>query len=183
MSHTISYIAGMCCGIAAVFLLVLVIRILCRRHQSISKILSTEITYDERQILARGKAYQTAFLVLVGYVLAASFLDELLNCPVLMSFGGLWLGVCLSILVFVCICIWRDAYLSLQENAKEFNIMGIVISILNLIPGFLSLSRKQPFLVNGSISYRYINLMVGGLFLLITLLFDLKLIYDKRAEE
>ena len=85
--------------------------------------------------------------------------------------------------MFVCICIWKDAYLSLQENAKEFNIMGIVISILNLIPGFLSLSRKQPFLVNGSISYRYINLMVGGLFLLITLLFDLKLVYDKRSEE
>lgn len=104
-------------------------------------------------------------------------------CPQLMSFGGLWLGVCLSILVFVCICIRRDAYLSLQENAKEFNIMGIVISILNLVPGFLSLYKKQPFLVNNSISYHYINLMVGILFLLITLLFDLKLIYDKRAEE
>ena len=100
-----------------------------------------------------------------------------------MSFGGLWLGVCLSILVFVSICIRRDAYLSLQENAKEFNIMGIVISILNLVPGFLSLYRKQPFLVNNSISYRYINLMVGMLFLLSTLLFDLKLIYDKGSEE
>ena len=61
--------------------------------------------------------------------------------------------------------------------------MGIVISILNLAPGFLSLYKKQPFLVNNSISYHYINLMAGILFLLITLLFDLKLIYDKRAEE
>ncbi len=183
MNHSISYIVGMFCGIAAVFLVILIVRILCRRHQSISKILNAEVTYDERQILARGKAYQTAFIVLVGYVLGASCLDEFFGCPQLMSFGGLWLGVCLSILVFVCICILKDAYLSLQENAKEFNIMGIVISALNLIPGFLSLSRKQPFLVNGSISYRYINLMVGGLFLLITLLFDLKLIYDKRAEE
>ena len=38
--------------------------------------ISYKNTYDERQILARGKAYQTAFIVLVGYVLAASCLDE-----------------------------------------------------------------------------------------------------------
>ena len=183
MNHSISYIVGMLSGIAAVCLFVLVIRLLCRRHQSISKILSPEITYDERQILSRGKAYQTAFIVLVGYVLSASCLDEFFYCPQLMSFGGLWLGVCLSILVFVSICIWKDAYLPLQENTKEFNIMGILISILNLVPGFLSLYRKQPFLVNNSISYRYINLMVGMLFLLIVLLFDLKHFYDKTAKE
>lgn len=183
MNHSISYIVGMLSGSAAVFLVILVVRILCRKHRRVPKMLNPEITYDERQILARGKAYQTAFIVLVGYVLAASCLDEFFYCPQLMSFGGLWLGVCLSILVFVCICIRRDAYLSLQENAKEFNIMGIVISILNLAPGFLSLYKKQPFLVNNSISYHYINLMAGILFLLITLLFDLKLIYDKRAEE
>ena len=63
--------------------------------------ISYKNTYDERQILARGKAYQTAFIVLVGYVLAASCLDEFFYCPQLMSFGGLWLGVCLSILVYV----------------------------------------------------------------------------------
>lgn len=145
--------------------------------------ISYKNTYDERQILARGKACQTAFIVLAGYVLGASCLDEFLGCPQLMSFGGLWLGVCLSILIFVSICIWKDAYLPLQENTKEFNIMGILISILNLVPGFLSLYRKQPFLVNNSISYRYINLMVGMLFLLIVLLFDLKHFYDKTAKE
>lgn len=183
MNHSISYIVGMLSGFTAVILVILVVRILCRKHRRVPKMLNPEITYDERQILARGKAYQTAFLVLVGYVLAASCLDEFLGCPQLMSFGGLWLGVCLSILVFVSICIRRDAYLSLQENAKEFNIMGILISILNLVPGFLSLYRKQPFLVNNSISYRYINLMVGMLFLLIVLLFDLKHFYDKTAKE
>lgn len=90
MNHSISYIVGMLSGIAAVFLFVLVIRLLCRRHQSISKILSPEITYDERQILSRGKAYQTAFIVLVGYVLSASCLDEfftVLNLCPLVDYG------------------------------------------------------------------------------------------------
>ena len=116
MNHSISYIVGMLSGIAAVFLFVLVIRLLCRRHQSISKILSPEITYDERQILARGKAYQTAFIVLVGYVLAASCLDEFFYCPQLMSFGGLWLW---SVSLYFGVCMYMHPERRLSFPAGE----------------------------------------------------------------
>lgn len=116
MNHSISYIVGMLSGIAAVFLFVLVIRLLCRRHQSISKILSPENTYDERQILARGKAYQTAFIVLVGYVLAASCLDEFF---LLSSAYVLWWIMAWSVSLYFGVCMYMHPERRLSFPAGE----------------------------------------------------------------
>lgn len=73
--------------------------------------------------------------------------------------------------------------MSLQENVKGINMMFLAVGLLNLINGIMTIRDKTPFIENDSISYRYTNLIVAILFLSLTLLFNLKLLYDKRQEE
>ena len=73
--------------------------------------------------------------------------------------------------------------MSLQENAKGINMMFLFVGVLNLITGIVNVREGIPFLDNGRISYRYTNLIVAILFLALTLMFDLKLLYNKKQED
>ena len=73
--------------------------------------------------------------------------------------------------------------MSLQENVKGINMMFLAVGLLNLINGIMTIRDKTPFIENDSISYHYTNLIVAILFLSLALLFNLKLLYDKRQEE
>ena len=73
--------------------------------------------------------------------------------------------------------------MSLQENAKGINIMFLLAGVVNLIAGIVDVREGVSFLEKGAVSYRYTNLIVAVLFLALTLMFNLKLLYDKRQEE
>lgn len=73
--------------------------------------------------------------------------------------------------------------MSLQENAKGINIMFLLAGVVNLIAGIVDVREGVSFLEKGEVSYRYTNLIVAVLFLALTLMFNLKLLYDKRQEE
>lgn len=73
--------------------------------------------------------------------------------------------------------------MSLQENAKGINIMFLLVGVVNLIAGIVDVREGVSFLEKGEVSYRYTNLIVAVLFLALTLMFNLKLLYDKRQEE
>lgn len=136
-------------------------------------------SYDERQIIARGQAYKAAFFTLMFYVCMVAFISEFLENPLLMSFAGTWIGVCLSITVFAIVCIIKDAYMSLYENAKGIIMMFLVVGISNVGIGILSL-EKQPIIENKALSIYCINLIVGSMFLIILAVFCGKLLFDKR---
>ena len=73
--------------------------------------------------------------------------------------------------------------MSLQENAKGINIMFLLVGVVNLIAGIVDVREGVSFLEKGEVSYRYTNLIVAVLFLALTLMFNLKLLYDKRQVE
>ncbi len=183
--HSVSYVVGMICGLAAGFLAVAVFAWLIRKlgGKFGSFKCNKQDQYDERQLLARGKAYKAGFFILIIYVTIAGILGDLCGIRLLLSFGGIWIGVCFAIFCFAAICIWEDAYMSLQENVKGINMMFLLVGLLNLVTGVITIRDKIPFVENGRISYHYTNLIVAILFLALTLLFNLKLLYDKRQEE
>lgn len=73
--------------------------------------------------------------------------------------------------------------MSLQENAKGINIMFLLVGVVNLIAGIVDVREGVSFLEKGAVSYRYTNMIVAVLFLALTLMFNLKLLYDKRQVE
>lgn len=73
--------------------------------------------------------------------------------------------------------------MSLQENAKGINIMFLLVGVVNLIAGIVDVREGVSFLEKGEVSYRYTNMIVAVLFLALTLMFNLKLLYDKRQVE
>lgn len=135
--------------------------------------------YDERQMIARGQAYKTAFFTLMFYMCIVSFISEFSGNQLLMSFTGIWIGVCLSIIVFAIVCIIKDAYMSLYENAKGIIMMFLVVGISNIGIGILNL-EKQPIIENEALSIHCINLIMGIMFLIILAVFCGKLLYDRR---
>lgn len=183
--HKVGYMLGMICGFVAGLLIIFVLSRLIRKMGGKFGTFKCgkEGAYDERQLQARGKAYKVGFFSLILYVTVASILGDMCNIPLLMSFGGLWIGVCIAIFVFATVCIWEDAYMSLQENAKGINMMFLFVGVLNLLTGIVNVREGIPFLDNGRISYRYTNLIVAVLFLALILMFDLKLLYNKKQED
>lgn len=140
-------------------------------------------SYDERQLLARGQAYKSAFFTLLFYIVAVSVLNDMLGISMFMSFCGVWIGVCLSIMVFVVNCIIKDAYMSLYENARGVIIVFSIVGIMNIGIGIPVILQGHPFQENGAISLDWTNLIVGVLFFIILIVFCGKLLYNKRHSE
>lgn len=148
--------------------------------------------YDERQMLARGKAYEAGFFTMMAYIVFVGILADIMENRFMLSFGVLWIGAGISIGVFVIICIVKDAYMSLRENAKGILIMLGSIGLLNLFTG---LSNREHLVENVEItrngqtfecirlSADTTNLVVGILFFILMAVFVGKLWYDKKHEE
>ena len=171
--HDIAYIAGIICGLAICVIIGLIFRL--RRGKKSNQ---GKIEYDERQLLARGKAYKAGFFVTMIYCLlfAALSVTEL---PFFQSVTGMLIGVFLGIAVFAVTAIHNDAYLGLNENKRSFLILGIVVAVANLLTGVLNGMDGELF-VDGQLTFDCLNLMVGILFVVIIAAL---LIHDCQAKK
>lgn len=196
MEHNMAYMLGVFAGLAIGLLAVAAIQWIAKKAGGKFGVFCKckEKAYDERQLLARGQAYKAGFFTLMIYIVIVVFLDEIFDIHFLMSFGGMWLGVCISISVFAIVCILKDAYMSLQENAKGIlmvfggiEVMNICFSLPNLLHGE-GLTEVVQGVKNGEI-YEYtklsvtsMNLTVGILFAVILAAFLGKMWYDRKHE-
>lgn len=122
------YLKGFAVGIVAVFVCV-AIGIL------IGKLIHKENKgkYDERQQKERGRAFKIGFIAYVICTLLAMFLD-VYEITANIEQAYIYLMVLLvPLLVFVLVCIWRDAYFQMGENKKRFFIFGVLALILNVV--------------------------------------------------
>lgn len=177
--ESLEYYLGVVIGMATGFILVALLMWIIRKMGGKVGFKNCKESYDERQMIARGQAYKIAFFTLMFYMCIVSFISEFSGNPLLMSFTGIWIGVCLSISVFAISCIIKDAYMSLYENAKGIIMMFLVVGISNIGIGILNL-EKHPIIENDALSIHCINLIVGIMFLIILVVFCGKLLYDTR---
>ncbi len=135
--------------------------------------------YDERQQIARGKAYTMAYATLLIYLTAWMILHTL-EIPFFATSLSVFAGALLSIAVFVGCSIFSDAYFKASESPKTW--IGIICAagVINIGIGVWHLIREAT--VQEKL-YENFNLFVG-LLLVVTLIFIVvKRAMDRRAEE
>lgn len=179
-SRSIYYYLGLTAGFLFSILLVVFVKWLAGKLSGRGEWKVKKDSYDERQLLARGRAYKYAFFTLIFYVAVVSIIKEFHGIKWFMSFAGMWIGVCLSVTVFAVICIAEDAYMSLYENAKGVVITFSLIALINFGAAVPTLMGTHSLLEDGSLSADCMNLVVGITFLVILAVFCGKMIYNKK---
>jgi len=139
--------------------------------------------YDERQLLARGKAYKAAFFVLIVYLLVEGSFKLVTGIEWADSMTRSFIGICLSVTVFAIICILNDAYLSLKEKPAHCIAVFSLIAFVNLAVVLANYFLKVSFLSEGMLNYHIINFIILIMFAVIMVVFIGKLLHDKKTEK
>ncbi len=177
MTRSISYVVGFFTGLLSVLLIAFLV------YWAIKKKTGKNTwEYDERQELARGKGFKAAYFVLLGYLIAYGLFDVGTGIVWCDTFTGIMIGICLSILVFAIICIWKDAYISFRQKPKFYILLFSLLSLLNIGIGLLR-GRMEGFVQNGILTMQITNLIVGCILLVVLAVYLCKLAKDKAAED
>lgn len=156
--RSISYYIGMVVGFLVVFGFGLLVRFVFRTKR-------VKPEYDERQTIARGKAYKAGFFTLLIYGAI---------CTVLQSMGMNWydgllrevVGMVLGVGVFVVIAILNDAYLGFNENTGYSIGILTLIGLLNLGCGIMGIITNGLW-KDGKATTSIVNLLISLLFLVV----------------
>ena len=124
--------------------------------------------YDERQILARGRAFMWGFFSLMICLMVYGLTDMLIErwCDTL---TGCIICICVSLIVFAVICIRQDAFAGIGQKRKRNLTVLLVLTAANLLFG-VSHIIDGDLLRDGLLSFRSVSLIVGattGLVLLV----------------
>lgn len=124
--------------------------------------------YDERQILARGRAFMWGFFSLMICLMVYGLTDMLIErwCDTL---TGCIICICVSLIVFAVICIRQDAFAGIGQKRKRNLTVLLVLTAANLLFG-VSHIIDGDLLRDGVLSFRSVSLIVGattGLVLLV----------------
>lgn len=129
--------------------------------------------YDERQLLARGKAAQYGFFVTIFYMLMVGILEP----KGLATDSLMYLGACLGLGVFGCTCIIRDAYFPVYGQSP------IRIALIIFLLVIATISNLVLGLYRPEHDVNLLNLLLGIMLVIILLVLIGKLIYDKKKED
>ena len=137
--------------------------------------------YDERQVLARGRAFMWGFFTLMICLMVYGMLDMLIDrwCDTL---TGCIICICAALLVFASICIKQDAFAGIGRNRKRNLTVLLVLTLANLFFGARSL-MEGDVVVDGLLTFRSVSLIVGAMMGVVLLMYWLHGLRDRGAEE
>ncbi len=149
MEYQIGVIAGLMLGLSAGLGLVAFLF-----HKKV-----LDMHFDERQELARGKAYQYGFLTLLVCLFIYGVSDLALGrwCDAL---AGVTVCAAAGLGVFAVACILKDAYLSLREKPRQVMAMFALIAIANLSLG-AAYYASGSLVEDGVLTFRAVNPILG----------------------
>lgn len=135
--------------------------------------------YDERQVLARGKAAQISFITLMSCMLfcANAGMGEIKWAD---TSALIFIGICISALVFAGISIFSDAYFTPKGNRKgnryalifSFSCLGII----NLIIFLTDSDNTTELLRNNAL-----NMYAGIFSIILALMIIIKTLIDRKT--
>ena len=140
-----------------------------------------DMTFDERQELARGKAYRYGFQAMGVSVILYGILDETVGewCDTL---TGNLICFCIGLTVFAVTCILNDAYMSLKENPRKVMTLCLLVALMNLASGWAN-AAHGTVIVDGKLSTGATNLIVGGMSLLLLAVYIINYALRERETE
>ena len=144
-----------------------------------------QISYDERQLIARNRAYKYAFFVLMLYFAVMELID------IIGAFEYYWapesnlgVGLFLSLGTFVVISIFQDAYIPSGKGKTKTSLFTFaLLGIYQLYIGISKVIENGGILFDGQINIP-VSLSIGILFIVVCMAQLLKLAIDyKSAKE
>lgn len=178
MGKNLAYVLGVIAGILFVALFCAFFSAAVKRRGK-----SAKAQFDERQVVARGKAYRHAFFTLLFYLLAWGLFELATGMRLWDTYTGCFIGVFLSVTVFAVVAILNDAYFAVNERPATYlgifalvTVLNLGIAIWNLIDG------EDPIVENGILTYHSVNLLVGAMFLVILIVAAIRVWQGKREE-
>lgn len=139
-----------------------------------------DLTFDERQERARGKAFQYGFFTLAGCIVVYGLLDcaGFRWCDTL---TGCIICLCMGLTVFATICILNDAYLSLKEKPRKVMTLFALLTILNLSIGAVNV-MNGTVVEDGRLAAGSVNLLIGLMTLVILAVYVVNYLLTRREE-
>ena len=160
--------------IAAVVVLFIVVARLYRNKKA---------NYDERQLLARNAAYKGSFFFLLIYCFACGML-KLFDVKWAETAVQMFLGIILSFVLFIAICMIKDAYFSDSPKRNFYSVISFfwfgIQSFINLL---INLSRGEALFDNGELTVLVLYLVSSVCFIALGILAVIKIILEKRGAE
>lgn len=168
------YALGVLVGVLVELLLVVVFMKAINRDGKIK----TE--YDERQKEARGKGYMYGFWAII---IANALLFTFSNSFDMTVLGSTvyFMPILVGMIVQVTYCIFKDAYIGLNNNMTRFVIIMSIVTVFNLFVGVKAYLDGE-LIKQGTVSSAFVNVLCGGIFLILTIELGIKKILDSRAE-
>ncbi len=165
-------------GFVVAFLAVCIVRVLYKKKHG------SNCQYDERQILARNSAYAGAFFTLVAYCLLCMFLSILEFEWALVSVQMIT-GVWLSVLVFVIICIFKDAYFTPKGwTTTSFMVFSLFMCAIQTFSFVMHITdESESILTNGVLNESVITAVCAVIFFGFAVTSIIKMIMNKRVCE
>jgi len=118
--------------------------------------------FDERQLIARGKALGAGFYTLMLALVCYIFYSEIVENPILDTSIGIGLCITIGVAVFAIIGVTKDAFVGFTENAARRKTLFGIIGGINLAMGVWGLLDGRMF-EEGQLSVAVLNLAVGAL--------------------
>lgn len=169
MNPAIPFLIG---GIVA-FIVILVIN--ARKHNN--------CTFDERQLVGRGDAFKGGFFSLLIYVTTSELTTILMDKEWITPDCNLALALSISAMTFAIICIVKDAYIGLEQNAKSTIITSSIISICNTVIGILHMSDNKFVITSKGRLDLDVNFTVGLALLIVTIVLILHTRLNRKSED
>ena len=140
-----------------------------------------DMTFDERQELARGKAYRYGFQAIGVSVILDGILDVTVGewCDTL---TGNFICLCIGLTVFAVTCLLNDAYMSLKENPRKGMTLCLLAGLMNLAIGWAN-AAHGTVVVDGKLSTGAVNLIVGVMSLVILAVYIINYALRERETE
>jgi hypothetical protein len=155
------------------------IAISCIAMKSLNKGQKVKQKYDERQLLVRGDAYKYGFLatLITNGVLMTLSVDGQTE---FLGVSAFFLPIFVGIVAQITYSIFKDAYIGLNDNTKNYLIFMAFVGILNLAIAIIATINGE-LIENGVLAYSFLNYLCGGLFIILGLELFIKSRLDKKA--
>lgn len=176
MSENLFWVIGFLTGLLLVFAVSAIISIIKKKNNK------KTAEYDERQILARGSAFSTAFFTSMIYMIVCAMLD-ILEVKWAEFSVQMFLGLFLSATVFASVCILKDAYFTDRSKRMPFIVIFLLVIVSNLFALIMNIIDGESMLTNGILNSNIINAGAAVMFIVILIVTIIKSIMDKKAVE
>jgi cytochrome bd-type quinol oxidase subunit 2 len=171
----LAYTLGFFAGIASVAVVGSIIAIIYKKKYGRKK-----NEYDERQKALRGKAYKAAYFTLLAYLVISGLVTKGFGIHWAEGMVEAFLGIFLSVAVFVIICIKNDAYFSLSDRPTTYLALFSIIGFFNIGISTIEFVNHESFVTNGMLNEKTINLFCGIMFIILAITMAAKMLHEKH---